>query len=169
MIGIPGWMTCAAASIAKISAVLNRTTAGTVIGAVAPAPVPEGAAREFLDVQMLDASQSDRAFQAADLQLQLRLVNRAEWPIDYAFSVSGGHYLNCVPRAEFYRHDRYGYIEGRLQPGQSLQRAIEVSGVQHNPHPWFGPQKCAGFKDLEGFENFSGKGYKVTKVLRWSM
>ena len=38
MTGIPGWITCAAASIAKISAADKRTTPGTVIGAVAPAP-----------------------------------------------------------------------------------------------------------------------------------
>lgn len=130
---------------------------------------PVTAAREFLDVQMLDTSQSEKVFTSADLQVQLRLVNRASWPIQYALFVSGGHYLNCVPRAEFYRHDRYGYIEGELPAGQSLVRAIDVKGVQHNPHPVWGAQKCAGFKDLEGFENFPGKGYKVTQFVRWRM
>ena len=133
------------------------------------AAAERGVARDFIDVSMLDVSQSDRPFSAADLEVRIQLVNRGQWPIQYAFSISGGHYLNCVPEPAYYRHDRYGYLEGEIPPGQSLLRSLAVSGVSHNPNPWFGPRKCAGFKDLEGFENFDGKGYKVTEFVRWRM
>jgi hypothetical protein len=130
---------------------------------------PASPARDFLDVQMVDISQADGGFSSADLALQLRLENRGAWPIEYAFSVSGGHFLHCVAEPGNFRHDRYGYVEGEIAPGASLVRMLEVRGVKHKPNPWFGPRKCAGFKDLEGFENFPGKGYKVTEFLRWDL
>ena len=133
------------------------------------AAYPGDAALQYLDVRMLDVVQTDKPFSSAELQVKLQLVNRAEWPIQYYFTLSGGHYLNCVPGPEFYRHDRYGYVEGELPPGESLVRQLVVDGVQHRPTPWFGPRKCAGFRDLEGFENFASKGYKVTEFVRWSM
>lgn len=138
------------------------------VRAVALQP-PASPARDFLDVRMLDVSQADGGFSSADLALQLRLENRGAWPIEYAFSVSGGHFLHCVAEPDNFRHDRYGYVEGEIAPGASLVRMLEVRGVKHKPNPWFGPRKCAGFKDLEGFENFPGKGYKVTEFLRWDL
>jgi len=154
-------------------------TVASVQPRISPAPAastpppprvkPAAPARDFLEVQMIDVSQSDRGLSRADLAVQLLLVNRGDWPIAYAFSVSGGHYLHCIADAANFRHDRYGYVEGEIPPGESITRAITVRGVQHKPVPWFGQRKCAGFKDLEGFENFTGKGYKVTEFLRWSM
>ncbi|MAT93640.1 MAG: hypothetical protein CME59_13665 [Halioglobus sp.] len=139
----------------------------------APAPLavapPRDPALEFLEVRMLDATQADRSMSRADLQVRLQLFNRGAWPIQYAFSLSAGHYLNCVADPALYRHDRYGYIEGEIAPGERLQREIAIAGVQHNPNPWFGPRKCAGFKDLAGFENFASMGYAVTEFIRWGL
>lgn len=153
-------------TVASAAPVLPATVSSRL---VAPEVPPAKPARDFLDVHMLEATQSDGAFSSADLSVQLRLVNRGTWPIKYAFSLSGGHFLHCIAKPENFRHDRYGYVEGQIAPGASLVRVIDVPGVKHSPHPWFGPRRCAGFRDLEGFENFPGKGYKVTELLRWDL
>lgn len=149
----------------------GNSVASPSVVAAAPVAVtaPGDPALKYLDVHMLDVAQTDTRFSSAQLRVDLQLVNRGQWPIQYAFSLSGGHYLDCIPGPEYYRHDRYGYMEGELPPGQSLVRQLVVEGVQHSPTPWFGPRKCAGFKDLEGFENFAGKGFKVTEFVRWRM
>ena len=136
--------------------------------AVSVVPRPAGHALAFLDVDLVDVSQAERSSRA-DLHVRLQLANRAQWPIAYRFQLSGGHYLHCVPEKNLYRHDRYGFIEGEIPAGGRLQREFSINGVQHKPNPWMGPRKCAGFKSLAGFENFSDNGYKVTKYVRWSM
>jgi hypothetical protein len=126
-------------------------------------------ASKYLSVELLEASQSDRRFSGADLRVRLRLANRAARPLEYALSLSGGHYQHCVPEPAFYRHDRYGYLQGRLEPGQSVVRVMNIEGARHNPNPWFGLRRCAGFRDLAGFEQFSQQGHKVTQFVRWSL
>jgi hypothetical protein len=139
----------------------------------APAPRPpapdRGPALDYLHVQLIDALQVEAGSRRAELQVQLRLENRSAWPIEYAFRLSGGHYQHCVPRPGYYRHDRYGRLEGRLDPGQSLVERLVIEGAEHRPNPWLGPRKCAGFRSLEGFEAFDSKGYTVTDYVRWSM
>ncbi|MEM9256353.1 MAG: hypothetical protein AAGA91_12970 [Pseudomonadota bacterium] len=141
----------------------------TDVPPLAPAPADRGIPGHFLLVELLDVSQADKTLSGADLHVQLRLENSGQWPIEYGFHVSGGHYLNCIADPLLYRHDRYGYIEGEIAPGSRQQRRISITGVQHKPNPWFGPRKCAGFKDLQGFENFTAQGHQVTNYLRWSM
>lgn len=126
-----------------------------------------GAAAEHLAVDMIDAAQAESGGGKAALTVRVRLENPSSWPIDYAFRLSGGHYQHCIPRPAFYRHDSYGLLTGRLQPGESQLRALKIRGAQHRPNPWFGPRKCAGFQSLEGFEDFAGKGDTVTEYVRW--
>ena len=128
-----------------------------------------GAAFDHLQVELIDALQGKASRSRAALEVKFRLSNTSPWPIDYAFSLSGGHYQHCVPEAAYYRHDRYGYVEGRLEAGESLIRHMVIEGARHNPNPWFGPRRCAGFRSLEGFEDFSGKGRSVTQFVRWAM
>ena len=132
-------------------------------------PVDRGDPLEFLDVQMLDTWQGDAGPRRAELQVQLKLQNRSDWPIDYAFRLSGGHYQHCVPNPAYYRHDGYGRLTGRLDPGESRVQEIVIKNAQHRPNPWTGPRKCAGFRSLEGFEAFDSKGDTVTDYVRWSM
>ena len=127
-----------------------------------------GPALEYLDVEMVDAWLGNTRAGKAELQLQLRLENRAEWPIDYSLRVSAGHYQHCIPEPAQYRHDRFGRLAGRLEPGQVLLKPLVVKGAQHRPNPWFGARSCAGFRSLEGFEEFADKGESVTEYVRWS-
>lgn len=137
---------------------------------VAPAPAPQrGPALDYLGVELLDASLGRERAGSADLQVRLRLENRSEWPIDYAFSLSGGHYQHCISEPARYRHDRYGRLAGRLEPGQSIVRPLVVKGAEHRPNPWLGPRKCAGFRSLEGFERYSASGDSVTEYVRWGL
>jgi hypothetical protein len=137
-----------------------------------PRPAPPGPlvkALDYFDVQMLDATQTDRPGAGAALQVTLRIGNRAEWPIAYAFTLSAGYFNHCVARADYYRHDRYGHLAGNVAPGDSVVRRLLIQDVQHQPTPWFGLRKCAGFRDLEGFEQFASQGHKVTDFVRWDM
>ncbi len=139
-----------------------------------PAPVPaipknRGFALEFIDVQLLDATQADKGRFKADLQLTLRIGNRAKWPIAYYFTLSGGHFENCIAEPGYYRHDRYGLLEGRLEGGETVMRRLVIENAQHRPAPLYGVPKCAGFRDLQGFEQFASKGYKVTEYVRWDL
>jgi hypothetical protein len=139
---------------------------------VAPRPIPPadlGSALEFIDVQLLDATQTDGGSSRAELQVTLRIGNRATWPIQYSFTLSGGHFNHCVARSGYYRHDRYGHLAGSVEPGASVVRRLVIEDAQHRPRPWFGLRKCAGFRDLEGFEEFASQGYKVTDFVRWDM
>ncbi|WP_133300581.1 hypothetical protein [Seongchinamella sediminis] len=126
-------------------------------------------ASSYLQVEMLDVSHSDRGLASAELRVRLRLVNRASRPLEYGLSLSGGHYLHCIPEPQYYRHQRYGYAEGRLGPGESSVRDITVAGARHKPHPLFGTPRCAGFQGLEGLEDFASEGHKVTQFIRWSL
>jgi len=126
-------------------------------------------ASDYLSVEVLDISRSDRILARADLRVRLRLVNRASKPIEYGLSLSGGHYLQCVTEPRFYRHERYGYTEGRLAPGQSVVAMMAIEGARHNPNPFFGTAKCAGFRELEGLEDFAKHGHKVTQFIRWTL
>lgn len=124
---------------------------------------------DFIEVELLDATQTDNGNSRADLQVTLRIGNRANWPIEYAFSLSGGHFDHCVARPEFYRHDRYGVIEGSVNAGDSVVQRLVIKNARHRPTPWFGKRQCAGFRDLEGFEEFASQGYRVTDFVRWEM
>jgi hypothetical protein len=137
--------------------------------AVSPPGPVRGPVLDYLEVEMLDAWLGNERGGSAELQVQLRLENRSDWPIDYSFSVSGGHYQHCIPEPAQYRHDRYGRLAGRLEPGQSLVRPIVIKGTKHRPNPWFGPRKCAGFRSLEGFEDYPGMGGSVTEYVRWGI
>jgi hypothetical protein len=132
-----------------------------------PPPPDRGTALDYLNVEMIDAWQGRARSGKAELQVKLRLVNRSDWPIDYAFIVSGGHYQHCVPEPGHYRHDRYGKAKGRVEPGQSLVTHLVVDKAQHRPNPWMGARKCAGFRSLEGFKDYTAKGYTVTDYVRW--
>lgn len=127
-----------------------------------------GPALDYLDVEMVDAWLGNTRAGKAELQVQLRLENRAAWPIDYSLRVSAGHYQHCIPEPSQYRHDRFGRLSGRLEPGQVLVKPLVVKGAQHRPNPWFGAPSCAGFRSLEGFEEFADKGESVTEYVRWS-
>jgi hypothetical protein len=140
--------------------------------AVAPKPTPPanlGNALDFIEVEMLDATQAYEVHARAELQVTLRIVNRATWPIEYSFTLSGGHFNHCVARPGYYRHDRYGHLAGNVGPGASEVRRLVIEGAQHRPTPWFGMPKCAGFRDLDGFEDFASQGHKVTDFVRWDM
>jgi hypothetical protein len=137
-----------------------------------PLPAPPanlGNALDFIDVQMLDATQADEGRSRAELRVTLRIGNRATWPIQYSFTLSGGHFNHCVARPGYYRHDRYGHLAGNVEPGASVVRRLVIEGAQHRPTPWFGMRKCAGFRDLDGFEEFANQGHKVTDFVRWDM
>ncbi len=140
--------------------------------AVSPKPTPPanlGNALDFIEVEMLDATQAYEVHARAELQVTLRIVNRATWPIEYSFTLSGGHFNHCVARPGYYRHDRYGHLAGNVGPGASEVRRLVIEGAQHRPTPWFGMPKCAGFRDLDGFEDFASQGHKVTDFVRWDM
>jgi hypothetical protein len=132
-------------------------------------PLPAGTASDFLGVEMLGATQSDRGRSGADLAIALRLVNRGEWPIVYSLRVSGGHFNHCIARPGYYRHDRYGKLSGKLAPGSSQVQRLVVEGLEHRPYPWFGMPKCAGSTDLQALENYAVDGYRVTDYVRWDM
>jgi hypothetical protein len=139
---------------------------------ITPKPTPPanlGKALDFLDVQLLDATQTDEGRSGAELQVTLRIGNRATWPIQYAFTLSGGHFNHCVASPGYYRHDRYGHLAGNVEPGASVVRRLVIEEAQHRPTPWFGMRKCAGFRDLDGFEEFASQGHKVTDFVRWDM
>ena len=139
---------------------------------ITPKPTPPadlGKALDFIDVQMLDATQADTGHSRAELQVTVRIGNRATWPIEYSFTLSGGHFNHCVARPGYYRHDRYGHLAGNVEPGGSVVRRLVIENAQHRPSPWFGMRKCAGFRDLEGFEEFAIQGYKVIDFVRWDM
>jgi len=128
-----------------------------------------GPALEYIDVQMVDATQADKWRSRADLQVTLRISNRAQQPIAYSFSLSGGHFEQCIAEPRYYRHDQYGRLSGTLEAGESVMRRLVVENTQHRPAPVYGMPKCAGFRDLEGFEQFVSQGYKVTDYVRWDM
>jgi hypothetical protein len=129
--------------------------------------LPIGDAVDFIDVEMLDATQSDRGRTSADLEVTVRIANRADWALEYSFSLSGGHFNHCIADPAYYRHDGYGQVEGRIDAGDSVVRRLLISGTEHRPTPVFGTRKCAGFRDLDGFEDFADQGYKVTDFVRW--
>jgi len=131
--------------------------------------VPTETALKFIDVQMLDAAQADKGRSRADLLVTLRIGNRANRPIAYSFSLSGGHYENCVARPAYYRHDHYGLLQGTLAAGEIEVRRLVIKNARHNPAPVWGTARCAGFRDLAGFEEFASQGYKVTDYVRWDM
>jgi hypothetical protein len=135
---------------------------------VPPTP-PAGSPKEYLQVEMLGAHQSDRGRAGAELRVALRLVNRAEWPIAYGLRLSGGHFMHCIARPSYYRHDRYGTLTGTLAPGGSAVRDLVVGKLRHTPLPWFGPARCAGSTDLEALESYAIHGYRVTDYVRWDM
>ena len=118
-------------------------------------------------MEMLDATQRDSGRATAELEVTLRIGNLAEWPLEYSFTLSGGHFNHCIADPAYYRHDAYGKLEGRINAGESVVRRLLITGTQHRPTPVFGSRKCAGFRDLDGFENFASRGYKVTDFVRW--
>jgi hypothetical protein len=128
---------------------------------------PAGEALDFIEVEMLDATQSDSGRSSAELEVTLRIANRADWALEYSFSLSGGHFNHCIADPAYYRHDGYGELEGSIDAGKSVVRRLLISGTQHRPTPAFGARKCAGFRDLDGFEDFADQGYKVTNFVRW--
>jgi hypothetical protein len=145
---------------------------GAAVAGFAPMPaIPKnpGHALEFIDVQMVDATQADKGRSRADLQVTLRISNRAQHAIAYAFTLSGGHFENCIAEPGYYRHDRYGLLSGSLEGGATVMRRLVIKNAEHRPAPLYGVPKCAGFRDLQGFEEFASKGYKVTDYVRWDM
>ena len=118
-------------------------------------------------MEMLDATQRDSGHASAELEVTLRIANQADWPLEYSFTLSGGHFNHCIANPAYYRHDGYGQLQGRIDGGDSVVRRLTISGTEHRPTPVFGTRKCAGFRDLDGFEDFAGRGYKVTDFVRW--
>jgi hypothetical protein len=156
----------------KISEQVSVLPGPVEVKNVAAKPVPPadlGNALDYLDVQILDATQTDTGRSSANLQVTLRIGNRAEWPIEYSFTLSGGHFNHCVARPGYYRHDRYGQVAGNVEAGASVVRRLVIERAQHRPTPLFGTRKCAGFRDLDGFEEFASQGHKVTDFVRWDM
>ncbi|MEM8661345.1 MAG: hypothetical protein AAGF35_10710 [Pseudomonadota bacterium] len=149
--------------VARLAAPMQTEKTRTVVRV----PEPVGSAADFLDVTMLDATQSDKSFSRADLEITLRINNRAEWPIAYSFTTSGGHFENCIARPTYYRHDRYGLVKGELAGGESEIRRLVIKNTRHRPAPLYGIPKCAGFRDLTAFEAFASQGYRVTDYIRW--
>jgi hypothetical protein len=135
--------------------------------AVLPAP-PRGDPADFLGVEMLGARQADRG-RSAELRVALRLENRAQWPIAYSLRLSGGHFVHCIARPTYYRHDRYGLLSGTLAPGATEVRDLVVDKLRHVPLPWFGPARCAGSTDLEVFEDYDARGHRVIDYVRWDL
>ncbi len=130
-------------------------------------PLPEEDALEFIEVEMLDAVQQKARRNRARLEVRLRITNRADWPMEYAFSLSGGHFNYCIAEPEYYRHDAWGKLKGQLDGGKSVVRTMVIEKARHQPTLVFGTPHCAGFLDLEGFEYFADRGYKVTDYVRW--
>lgn len=132
-------------------------------------PVDLGEPLTYLDVELLSSRQTDRPGSKADLEVTLSIGNRADWPIEYSFSLSGGHFNHCVARPRFYRHDRYGTLKGIIEAGDRVVRRLVVRNAKHRPTPWYGMRQCAGFLDLDGFEEFASRGHKVIDYVRWEM
>lgn len=132
-------------------------------------PATEEKALEFIEVQLLDATQADYSGSRAELQVTLRIANSAAWPIAYSFTLSGGHFNHCIANPAYYRHDSYGQLTGSLAAGASEVRRLTIDNARHRPTPLFGVRKCAGFRDLDGFETFASQGHKVTDFVRWDM
>ena len=131
--------------------------------------VPAGDALEYLDVHLLDARQHGSKGNRADVMLKVLVYNRADWPIEYSMSISGGHYENCRPSDALYRHDRYAVMAGQAQPGQRRVEQVLLSGLRHKPAPIWGIQRCAGIGDIESLEDFHAQGYRIIDYVRWSL
>jgi len=156
----------------KVSDLEGGAAAGPMAASARPQPtVPAslGDALDYIEVAVLGVTQADKGRSRAALQVTLRIGNRADWPIEYAFTLSGGHFNHCVARPDYYRHDRYGHLAGYLDAGASVVRRLVIENAQHRPTPWFGMRTCAGFRDLDGFEAFASQGHKVTDFVRWDM
>lgn len=134
-----------------------------------PVIARRGEARDYIDVEMLDATQADLGGARAQLQVTLRIGNRSQWPIAYAFSLSGGHFNHCIATPAYYRHDAYGRLAGSVPGGSTIVRRLVIEDAQHHPAPWFGLRKCAGFRDLDGFEDYVVLGHKVTEFVHWDL
>jgi hypothetical protein len=128
-----------------------------------------GQALDYIDVEVLDATQADLGGARAQLQVTLRIGNRSQWAIAYAFSLSGGHFNHCIATPAYYRHDAYGRLAGSVPGGSTIVRRIVIEDAQHHPAPWFGIRKCAGFRDLDGFEDYVALGHKVTEFVHWDL
>ncbi len=131
-------------------------------------PAAGDPASKYLQVSLLDAEQDATLPGRTTLRVRLRLSNAANRPLRYGLSLSGGHFRYCIAERDHYRHDRYGYLEGELGAGESTVRVMTIDGARHNPRPWFGMRRCAGFRDLDGFERFASQGHKVTQFIHWS-
>ncbi|MEM1155273.1 MAG: hypothetical protein AAGI44_14140 [Pseudomonadota bacterium] len=153
--------------VANLTAPVPTEATDTAVRTPVRVPEPVGSAADFLDVTMLDATQSDKSFSRADLEITLRINNRADWPIAYSFTTSGGHFENCIASPTHYRHDRYGLVKGELAGGESEIRRLVIKNTRHRPAPLYGVPKCAGFRDLTAFEAFASQGYRVTDYIRW--
>ncbi|MEP5763177.1 MAG: hypothetical protein ABJ308_01220 [Halieaceae bacterium] len=129
--------------------------------------LPAGEPEDFIVVEMLGVSQRDSGRRNAELEVTLRISNRADWPLEYSFTLSGGHFNYCIAEPGYYRHDRYGNVAGSIKGGATELRRLVIARAQHRPTPLVGMRKCAGFRDLDGFEDFASHGYKVTDYLRW--
>lgn len=136
-----------------------RVTAGT-----APAAMP---ARDFLQVELVDAYQTERAGGSADMHLALRLQNRGQWPLRFALRFSAGHFRHCIASVEHYRHDQFGSLRGTLAAGAREVRHLVVTGLRHAPVPWIGVPRCAGSIDFDAFERYGSEGHRVTESVHW--
>lgn len=132
-----------------------------------PALEPTGAARDYLQVALVEATQQDRSGARADLLLTLELQNRASAPMAYSLTTSGGHFNHCIARAGNYRHDAYGTVAGVIAPGATILRRLRVADARHRPTPLLGARTCAGFRDLKAFEQYAQYGQSVTDYVRW--
>jgi len=147
----------------------NSLAAAVPPGARASTVQESGPALDFIDVQLVDTTQADKGWSRAELQVTLRLSNRAQQAIAYSFMLSGGHFERCIAEPGHYRHDDYGLLAGELEPGVSVLRRLVIENAEHRPVPLYGVPKCAGFRDLQGFEKFASEGYRVTEYVRWAM
>jgi hypothetical protein len=145
----------------------EQATASPALPGLAPPPGENPA--EFLDVKLLDATQSDKGRSRASLQAILQLSNRSAFPMAYSFTLSGGHFNHCLASPDYYRHDRYGTVTGTLAGGETVVRRLQIDNAKHQPKTIFAMRKCAGFRDLDAFEEFPLRGHTVTDYLRWQM
>lgn len=135
----------------------------------AAVPASAGDAIDHLKVSLVNVSQSEKRRSRAILMAAVELTNTSSWPIDYSLTLSGGHFNHCIARPAHYRHDRFGTLQGQLQAGETRLQRLQISDTTHRPTPLLGIPKCAGFRDLEGLEDFATQGYRVTDYVRWTL
>jgi hypothetical protein len=110
------------------------SAAGTAGDAVPKLAIPTNlvAAVDYIDVELVEATRADWGRARTDLQIGLRIHNRAGWPIEYCFTLAGENFNYCPSRQDHYQQDRYGQVSGCLEAGSSSVRRLVIDSPRHD-------------------------------------